>query len=610
MPKKKIAPEIAYPYFFKKEQFEEAKNKIYRKNSTEINSAITRQKWFKSSPFYADIIEKTQFCNKDASLSERFYCYINGLNTVPVSLISGKPLKWVTTKGRYSTGADLTECALLANTDSKLKKFKDNVTSKNKKIKENFYNSYNSNEYNLYSKEELKKLIENLIQVKDYGRKGKWFGIEDYTTNKDFLCSLLYYTNDFKKYIKDNDWSQRLYIVYYDFNNTLLAHIEKFNKYPHYKSFTNGYILEKPDKFLDIRKKHKKEWLNIIYKQGFDVIEDNYLESDTKWGILRCHNCGGEFRRRLDNGRYYDVTCYHCEKENSVSKLEKNLREEISNFYKGEIIFNNRKILNGKELDIFIPDKNIAIELNGILWHSFGSSWPNNLNSEKVEKSKHYNKYKQCEKLGIQLLQFTDIDYCSKKEIVLGIIKAKLGIIDTRIYARNCKVKEISKKEKTEFCAANHLQGDGHSQIEYGLFYNNELVSVMTFGKRKITKSEPKMEIIRYCNKLNYNIIGGASKLLKYFIKNNKCSTLITYADNSISNGNVYKQLGFALIKETKWNYWYLSSEKHDKLLHRSNFMRHKLNTKLTEKEEMYKRGYRRYYDAGNKVYEMNITRN
>ena len=93
-------------------------------------------------------------------------------------------------------------------------------------------------------------------------------------------------------------------------------------------------------------------------------------------------------------------------------------------------------------------------------------------------------------------------------------------------------------------------------------------------------------------------------------IKNNKCSTLITYADNSISNGNVYKQLGFALIKETKWNYWYLSSEKHDKLLHRSNFMRHKLNTKLTEKEEMYKRGYRRYYDAGNKVYEMNITRN
>lgn len=610
MPKKKIAPEIVYPYFFKKEQFNEAKNKIYRKNSSEINSAITRQKWFKLSPFYTDIIEKTQFCDSNASLSERFYCYINGLDSVPVSPISGKPLKWVTTKGRYSTGANLNECALLANTESKIKKFKDKVITKNKKIKELFYKSYSSNDYKLYTKDELKELIESLIQVKNYGRNGKWFGIEDYISNKDFLCSLMYYTDDFKEYIKDNDWSQRLYIIYYNFNDILLSHIKVYNKYPFYKSFTTGYILENPNKFLDIRKKHKKEWLEIIHKQGFDVIEDNYLDSDIKWGVLKCHNCGGEFKRRLDNGRYFNITCYHCEKENSVSKIEKNLREEISNFYKDEIIFNDRKILNGKELDIYIPDKKVAIELNGVLWHSFGSTWPNNLNNEKIEKSKHYDKYKQCEELGIQLLQFTDIDYYSKKEIVLGIIKAKLGISDTRIYARNCEVKEITKKQKSEFCAANHLQGDGHSQVEYGLFYNDELVSVMTFGKRKITKADPKMEIIRYCNKLNYNIIGGASKLLKHFIKNNKCSTLITYADNSISNGNVYKQLGFTLTKETKWNYWYLSRDKHDKLLHRSNFMRHKLNTKLTEREEMYNRGYRRYYDAGNKVFEMNIVKN
>ena len=607
MSKKKIAPEIAYPYFFKKERFDEAKNKIYRKNSTEINSAITRQKWFKLSPFYIDIVQKTQFCN-NASFSERFYCYINGLNSIPVSPISGKQLKWVKTKGRYSTGADTSESALLTITQSKIEKFKAKISSRNKKIKETFYKSYISNDYKLYTKDELKKLIEKLIQVKDYGRKGKWVGIEDYVSNKDFLCSLMYFTNEFKEYIKDNDWSQRLYIVYYDFNNTLLSHIKNYNKYPFYKNFTSGYTLENPNKFLDLRKKHKKEWQNIIYNQGFDVIEDNYLDSDIKWGVLKCHKCGGEFKRRLDNGRYYDITCYHCEKENGVSNLEKSLRDEISNFYKGEIIFNDRKILEGKELDIFIPDKKIAIELNGVLWHSFGSTWPNNLDNEKVEKSKHYDKYKQCEKLGIQLLQFTDIDYHNKKEIILSILKAKLGISDKRIYARKCEVREIPKKQKTDFCNANHLQGDGHSQVDYGLFYNNELVSVMSFGKRKITKSAPKMEIIRYCNKLSYNIIGGASKLLKYFIKNNNCSNLITYSDNSISDGNVYKLLGFSLVKETKWNYWYLSPTNNHKLLHRSNFMRHKLNTDLTEKEEMYNRGYRRYYDAGNKVFEMKLN--
>lgn len=609
MPKKKIAPEILYPYFFKNEQFNEAKNKIYRTGTTEINSAITRQQWFKNSPFYKHIIEKTQFCKKDASFSERFYCYINNFNSIPISPISGKPLKWVTTKGRYTLGANLRECALLSNTNDKINNFKKKVKNKNFQIKELFFKSYKLNDYNLYSKEDLKKLIKDLINIKDYGRKGKWVGIEDYSANKDFLCSLLYYTDDFKEYIKDNDWSQRLYIVYYDFNNILLSHIKNYNKYPFYKSFISGFILERPDKFLDIRKKNKEKWLKIIQDQGFDVLDDNYLENDIKWGTLKCHNCGGEFKRRLDNGRYYNISCYHCEKENGVSGVEKNLREEIANFYKGEIIFNDRKILNGKELDIYIPEKKLAIELNGILWHSFGSSWPNNLNREKEEKDKHYKKYKQCEKLGIQLLQFTDIDYFNKKEIILNIIKAKLGISDVRIYARKCEIKELSKTQKSNFCNANHLQGDGHSQIEYGLFYNNELVSIMTFGKRKITKGKPKMEIIRYCNKLNYNIIGGASKLLKHFIKNNQCSTLITYADNSISNGNVYKQLGFTLTKETKWNYWYFSYNNHNKLLHRSNFMRHKLNTKLTEKEEMYNRGYRRYYDAGNKVFEMIIAK-
>ena len=609
MPKKKIAPEIQYPYFFDKKQFNDAKSKIYRKNTTVLNSAITRQKWFKLSPFYKDIIEKTKFCDNAATLSERFYCYINDFKTIPVSPLSGKPLKWVISKSRYSVGADASECASLSTTQNKIKKIKKSISSKNSAIKEDFYKFYNTNSYKLYSKDELKKLIEELIRIKDYGRKGKWIGMEDYTSKKDFLCSLMHYTNDFKEYIDDNDWSQRLYILYYDFADILTSHIKNYGKYPFYMSFTAGYILENPDKFLNIRKKNKKQWLEIIYNQGFDVIDDNYLESDTKWGILKCHNCGGKFKRRLDNGNYYDIICHHCEKEGGISKLEKKLRKDISDFYKGEIIFNDRKTLKGKELDIFIPDKKIAIELNGMLWHSFGSTWPNNLENEKEEKSKHYNKYKQCENAGIQLLQFTDADYLNKKEIVLNVIKARLGISDNRIYARKCKVEEISKKQKSDFCAANHLQGDGPSQIEYGLFYNNELVSVMTFGKRKITKSEPKMEIIRYCNKINYNIIGGASKLLKHFINNNQCSNLITYSDNSISNGNVYKQIGFTLVKETKWNYWYFFSKGNRKLLHRSNFMRHKLNTKLSEKEEMYKRGYRRYYDAGNKVFEMNIIK-
>lgn len=603
MPKKKIAPEIQYPYFFDKELFEIAKNKLYRKNTTELNSAITRQKWFLSSPFCKDIYEKTFFCSKNSSFSERFYCYKNGFSSLPLSSLSGKPLKWNKQKNRYNIGASIKESLQLINNKEKIQKFKNTISNKHKNIKDKLYNNFIKNNYNLYSLSEIKSFIENLIKIKDYGRHGKWVGIEDYTNNKDFLCSILFYTKEFESYIKLNDWSQKLYIIYYNYFEILQSYLKKYNKFPHYVSFLNGYTNINPDKFLNIRKKHKEQWLKIINAQGFEVLDDNYLESDEKWGLLKCNKCSKIFKRRLDNGRYYEIYCYHCEKEGGVSKLEKELRKEIQNFYKGEIIFNKRDILNGKELDIFIPEKNIAIELNGVLWHSFGTSWPNNVDLEKEEKEKHYKKYKKCESLGIQLLQFTDLDYYNKKDIILNIIKSKLGIYNKEIYARKCDIKLVSKIEKRNFCEQYHIQGDGHSQIEYGLYYNNELVSVMTFGKRKITKGNAEMEIIRYCTKNGIKIIGGASKLLSHFLKDTKCKKLKTYSDNSISDGNVYKKLGFKFIKETKWNYWYLDCKNKSKLLHRSNFMRHKLNTNLTEKEEMYNRGYRRYYDAGNKIF-------
>lgn len=604
MSKKKIDPQVEYPYFFDKSMFYIGKTKLYRKNTKELNSAITRQKWFKESPFYNNILEKTNFCSKDASFDERFYCYINDLKEIPVSPISKKPLKWVKTKHRYSLGCNCSESAILSCDNTKSNKLRNTLKVKNTNIKKEFLKNYNSSNYKLFSISELKNLINKQIILKDCGRKGKWFGISDYVNNKDFLCSLLYYVKDFNKYIKDNDWAQRLYIVYYDFSSKLKEYIEKTGKYPSFGSFTTGFKIPNPDKFLIIREKNKKNWLKIINEQGFEVIKENYLEEDKKHCTLKCKKCGGIFERRLDCGNYYNIHCFCCEPQNSVSYQEKDLRNEISKIYKDEIIFNERKMLNGKELDIYIPRKKLAIEFNGVLWHSFGTSWPNTADKEKEEKNKHYEKFKKCENLGITLLQFTDLEWKNRKDVVLNIIKAKLNILDYKIYARNCTIKHISKNEKKLFCENNHLQGDGHSQIELGLFYNDMLISVMTFGKRKITKAKPEMEIIRYCNKIGYRVIGGASKLLKHFFKEYDCKKLITYSNNCISNGDIYKKMGFNFIRETKHNYWYISKNK-DRLLHRSNFMRHKLNTKLTEREEMYSLGYRRYYDAGNKVFEL-----
>lgn len=601
---KRKPPHILYPDFWKKPSPNIIPAKIYKTGTTLINTAITGRDWFKETPFYKEIKSKTSFLDETCDFSERLFCYKNEYDNVPLCPITKTPLKWSKQKHRYLIGSNPSARALLCNKN--IDKVKVILKTKYKNNRDNLYKKYKSKEFKLLEKNELKKYIETFV------KNGKFTQLynTNFTNDIDELCSILYYTEKYNQYMNyKNVWSARMYIIYNNFYNVLDEFLEKYNTLPSYFNFKMGFG-KRPHIFKNIKENNKFLWKEIIEKQNFSIINENYLtESSKRRTILKCNICGEVFDRNLSSGMYFDIICPGCNGEPSVSNIEKNLREEISNFYKGEIIFNDRKILNGKELDIYIPDKKIAIELNGVLWHSFGSSWPNNLDKENVEKDKHYKKYKLCEKLGIQLLQFTDIDYFNKKEIILNIIKAKLGISDVRIYARKCEIKEISKKQKSEFCAANHLQGDTHSQIEYGLFYNNELVSIMTFGKRKITKGKPKMEIIRYCNKLNYNVIGGASKLLKHFIKNNQCSTLITYADNSISNGNVYKQLGFTLTKETKWNYWYFSYNNHNKLLHRSNFMRHKLNTKLTEKEEMYNRGYRRYYDAGNKVFEMIIAK-
>jgi hypothetical protein len=107
----------------------------------------------------------------------------------------------------------------------------------------------------------------------------------------------------------------------------------------------------------------------------------------------------------------------------------------------------------------------------------------------------------------------------NKQEIVKSIILSKLGIFKERIYARKCIVKEIDNKSKNDFLNKNHIQGQDISKYKLGLFYNDELVSVMTFGQRNIT-GKSSFELIRFCSKLNTQIIGGASKLFQYFIKN------------------------------------------------------------------------------------------
>jgi hypothetical protein len=198
----------------------------------------------------------------------------------------------------------------------------------------------------------------------------------------------------------------------------------------------------------------------------------------------------------------------------------------------------------------------------------------------------------------------------TKEELQSRILNI-LNKSPNKIFARKCTIKQIDTKTKTQFLKQNHLQGNVNTSINYGLIYENELVAVMTFGKRRYDDKEG-VELIRYATISNFNIIGGAGKLLSYYRKHHIGETIISYADKRWSLGNLYKQLGFTLIRESPPNYWYINIEDSFNRLSRQQYMKHMLKDKLekfdeslTEVENMKNNGYKRIWDCGNYVFEL-----
>lgn len=275
--------------------------------------------------------------------------------------------------------------------------------------------------------------------------------------------------------------------------------------------------------------------------------------------------------------------------------LEKFIRD-ILDSNNIEYITNDRKILNGKELDVYIPGRKIAIECNGVYWHS------------KLDMLYHYNKWVECKEKGIQLLSIWEDWVTNKPDIIKSIILSKLNIYDKYIGARECMVRPVASKDARNFLDENHIQGFCSSTLRYGLYYNNELVSLMCFKKinNPTSKKNIGWELLRFCTKISWHISGGASRLLSYFRKDHD-ENIISYASHDISNGNLYESLGFQHVGEIKTCYWYVHNQTH-KRFHRSSFTKKELVSRgfdpnLTEKQIMSNSDYFRIYDSGQSKY-------
>lgn len=278
------------------------------------------------------------------------------------------------------------------------------------------------------------------------------------------------------------------------------------------------------------------------------------------------------------------------------------MENEVSDFVEslGAKVDRHRKdLLNGLEIDIYIPDKKIGIEFNGTYWHS----------EEIKGKTYHLNKTLRAYKNGIHLIHIFEYEWADeqKRRKILDMLRRMINpSSNTIVYARRTELREVGSSESTEFLEENHLQGSINSSINYGLYYNNKLVALMTFGKPRFNK-EYQWELHRLAYKNGVVVVGGADRLFKHFIKENNPTSIISYCDISKFDGHVYPRLGFkaTLSDITEPNYMWVES--HTNIaLPRYKTMKHKLlaaglgTPDMTENDIMENLGFIKVYDCGN----------
>ena len=285
------------------------------------------------------------------------------------------------------------------------------------------------------------------------------------------------------------------------------------------------------------------------------------------------------------------------------SELETDLYEYIKSICKTNVERHNRSVLQGQELDIYIPEKHIAIEFNGTYWHS---------ESQKPVKY-HQNKTVECAKQGVRLIHIFEYEWINDakqdklKKYLYNILNSEEIHV---VYARKLSVKEVNTEEREEFEIKYHLQASTSSEIAIGIYDKDDLLGIVTFGKPRFNKKY-QYELIRMCFKDNVKIIGGAEKMFTYFVNKYNPESIVTYCDISKFTGNVYLRLGFRADKSslTSPNYVWISSDRNS-VFTRYQTQKHKLIAQglgtedQTEDEIMSNLGFIKVYDCGNIKFE------
>jgi len=316
-----------------------------------------------------------------------------------------------------------------------------------------------------------------------------------------------------------------------------------------------------------------------------DVLENVPL----RWRHL---DCGHQYECAITDG---DITvCPAC--HSGASALELSLRRSILEICP-DAEFKKQGLLSGKkELDIWIPSCQVAIEFNGIYWHSVLRGCTRNY---------HLDKTKECLKEGIQLIHIWENQFLTRERVVLSIITNAIGQSQRRVGARQCTVRAISPAESRAFVSQNHISDAVAAAVHLGLFFGDELLQVMTFGRARFTKNV-EWEILRLCSAPGVQVQGGAGRLFKYFCRYWNPKSVVSFSDRCIGEGQVYQQLGFCRDGTTQPSYFWANtscaatlSRYQSQRRHLQTLLGKEFDPLLSESENMRAAGWFKLWNCG-----------
>ena len=306
--------------------------------------------------------------------------------------------------------------------------------------------------------------------------------------------------------------------------------------------------------YLTSPKNHEPHWIEIYYPSlyknilktnGSTFAEKLFMYKNNLETPPKCLICDSEVRFSNPKSNY-NAYCDTHAKNLRTSKGEIELRNFIKSILPDTEVIENYR-LNTLEIDVYIPSLNIGFEHNGLYWHS-----------EKFKERRfHLDKKEFFKKNGIDLFFVWSDDWQYKKYIIKSIILNKLNK-NIKINSTETIIKQLKSSDVFNFLNENNIHGYIAGSVNLGLFYKDELISVMNFSKNR--GKQKGYELLRYCNKLNINIEGSINKLFNYFIEEFKPERVILNIDRDLFKGEIYSKLGFENKGNSSPNFWWTNN--------------------------------------------------